>query len=321
MIFPVIFTLSLLISLLLTPLAEKLALRYNCLDAPDKRKVHTRPTPRWGGLAIALSVIIAIPLICCSYKMQNIELSRHLQMNLIGLATGGFLIMLLGMIDDRFQISPLCKLFGQIAVAIILIKSGIAITFVTLPAKGLVYLPAWLSWGLTMFWIVGITNALNLLDGLDGLLAGVSAIFGVVFFTVSFFSGQYLVALLMLSIAGAALGFLKYNFNPARIFMGDTGSLFLGLMFSSLSVMGAIKVTTTLSFIIPIIVLGLPIFDTSFAIVRRFLSKRHIFMPDKGHIHHRLLASGLTVRQSVLILYALCGLNGIFGLALLYFTR
>jgi len=169
---------------------------------------------------------------------------------------------------------------------------------------------------LTLFWIVGITNALNLLDGLDGLLAGVALTTALVFLGVSLLKGQVVVALVMATLAGCALGFLRYNFNPAQIFMGDTGSLFFGVMFAGWSVVGLLKSTATLALIVPVCLMGVPILDTSMAIVRRSLSGRPIFQPDKEHLHHRLLGLGLTQRQVVAVIYFINILFGLAGLVL-----
>lgn len=316
-----LFLQSLLLVLLLTPLVERAARHFGCMDRPEARKVHGHPTPRWGGLAVALSFFASIPVLFFAAHRLNIPFDARLSGNLAALATGALLIVIVGMVDDRFTLSAWIKLGCQVAIALILIESGIAITFVTLPYYGLLYLPGWLSLGLTMFWIVGITNALNLLDGLDGLLSGVCAIFAGIFFVVSLCTGQFVVALLMVSLCGACIGFLRYNFNPARIFLGDTGSLFLGLTFSVLSIIGAFKVTTTVSFLVPLAIMFLPIFDTSFAIVRRLRSGHPLFKPDKGHVHHRLLARGFSVRQVVVLLYAVCGVTGMLGIAMLIMGR
>jgi len=312
---------SLGFTVILTPVVERLAVRCKCIDAPDARKVHCAPTPRWGGIAIAVSVILSTVLALILFEDMRIFISSRLHEGLQGLLIGGILITILGMLDDRFNLPAKLKLLGQIAIAIIMIKFGIVITFFTVPFIGFIYLPVWFSWTISLLWIVGITNAINLMDGLDGLLAGVSAIFALLFFIVALLKGQFLIALLMMALAGASLGFLRFNFNPARIFMGDTGSLFLGLMYASLSIMGAFKVTTTAAMFIPMLILGIPIFDTSFAIFRRFMGGRPIFQPDKEHVHHQLLARGLTVRQAVIYIYALSGILGGIGLSLALIIR
>jgi UDP-GlcNAc:undecaprenyl-phosphate/decaprenyl-phosphate GlcNAc-1-phosphate transferase len=313
------FFIALITALFLTPKVEEVAVKFNAMDKPDARKVHSKLMPRWGGLAIAMAAILSILLCFRIFEQAQLLLDIKTQKNLLGLFLGGGLMVIVGMIDDKFNLSAKYKLLGQILIALVVMKFGIAITFLTLPFIGFVYLPGWLSVLLTILWIVGMTNAINLLDGLDGLLAGVATIFALLFFAVSLLTGQIAVAITMIAIAGACVGFLRYNFNPARIFMGDTGSLFLGLMFACLSIIGAFKVTTTAAMIIPVVIMGLPIFDTSFAIVRRFAHGKPIFSPDKEHVHHQLLARGLSVRQTVLLIYLICCTLGVAGLSVALF--
>jgi len=316
------FCVALTGSAFLTPVAEKIAVRFGAIDKPNERKVHDKPVPLWGGLGIASAFFIAVFISIFIFKNDKIlALDERIIRNLIGIFIGGVLIVILGMVDDKINVPAKIKFAAQILIAIILIKFDVAITFLTIPGMGLIYLPGWLTWLLTIFWIVGLTNAINLMDGLDGLLAGISTIFALLFFIVAILKGPFIVALLMMGLAGSSLGFLRYNFNPARIFMGDTGSLFLGLMFSSLSIVGALKVTTAMALFIPLLIMGLPVLDTSFAIIRRFIGKRPIFSPDKEHIHHRLLAKGLTQRQAVFYIYIICGTLGAIGLSLIFIAR
>ncbi len=310
------FIIALVAGMVLTPVSRKLAMRFGALAMPDPRKVHRKPTPQWGGLAIATGFFTASVLSFMLFETFQLQLDPRTWRHLLGLSSGGVMMLILGMADDRFNIPAKVKLAGQLVIAAVLIQSGVAITFLTIPFVGLVYLPWWMSWGLSLLWIVGITNAINLLDGLDGLLAGVSTIFAILFYVVAMARGQAVVAVLMMALAGASLGFLRYNFNPARIFMGDAGSLFLGLMFAGLSIIGALKVTTTAAVFVPVLILGLPIFDTSLAILRRTFAGRPIFSPDREHVHHQLLARGLSVPQAVAIIYALSGTLGAIGISL-----
>ena len=308
-------------SALLTPLVEKLAVHCCAIDKPNERKVHKKPIPLWGGIAIAAGFILAVIISIFAFDIVRKAIDDKTTRNLIGIAIGGVLMLVVGMIDDKISIPAKVKLLCQIVIAVILIKFDVVITFLTIPGKGLVFLPTWFSWFATIFWIVGFTNAINLMDGLDGLLAGVSTIFALLFFIVSFLKGQYIVALLMMGLAGASLGFLRYNFNPARIFMGDTGSLFLGFMYASLSIMGALKVASTAALFIPLLIMGLPVLDTSFAIIRRFLKRKPIFSPDKEHVHHRLLSYGLSQKQAVFYIYLISGTLGAIGLSLVFIVR
>ncbi len=306
---------------MLTPVARQLAIKFKAIDKPCSRKVHSEPTPRWGGIAIALSVLLAVFMSLVFFEDVRLHMHSRTQLNLMGLTLGGGLMLVLGMLDDRYDVPAKLKLAGQIVIAIIMIKFGIVISFLNIPFMGFTYLPAWISWPLTIFWIVGITNAINLLDGLDGLLAGVSVIISILFFIIALMTGQFTVALLMMALTGASLGFLRYNFNPASIFMGDSGSLFLGLMYASLSIIGALKVSTTVAILIPVFIMGLPIFDTSFAIIRRFTNGRPIFSADKEHVHHQLLARGYSVKQAVIYMYVICGTLGAIGVSLALFIH
>lgn len=310
------FSTALLVSALLTPDVERFARRCGVLDKPNARKVHTTPTPLWGGLAVALASILSVMVGLFFFDRVRFYVDTRAMENLTGILIAGVMMLILGMVDDKISIPAKVKFLCQILIAIVLIKFKVAITFLNIPGMGMVFLPLWLTWTLTIFWIVGLTNAINLLDGLDGLLSGVSTIFAFLFFIVAIMKGQFLVALLMMALGGASLGFLRYNFNPARIFMGDTGSLFLGLMYSSLSIMGALKVTTTAAVLVPLFIMGLPVLDTSLAIIRRFLSGKPIFSPDKEHVHHKLLASGLSHRQAVYYIYIISGALGVIGLSL-----
>jgi UDP-GlcNAc:undecaprenyl-phosphate GlcNAc-1-phosphate transferase len=333
---------GLVLTALLCPLVFRLATRMGVLDEPDHRKVHKDPVPRWGGVAIFLSFYFTVgialwyslgdtpspvarfvggvtgALTAAGDQMPSDLSSRGM---LTGLLLGGCLMVLLGMIDDVLALPAKVKLLGQIVAASVFVGFGIQINFVTHFQGGLLYLPDWTAWAVTIFWIIGLTNAINLLDGLDGLLSGVSGISAAFLCAISIMKGQMLVALLLAALSGSALGFLRYNFNPARMFMGDTGSLFLGSMFACLSVMGALKLSATLALLIPVFVMGLPIADTAWAIIRRAATGRPIFQPDKEHLHHRLLNLGLSQKQVVAVIWMLNGMLGLVGVILAYTVR
>ncbi|MHB2019720.1 MAG: MraY family glycosyltransferase [Candidatus Xenobia bacterium] len=342
--YALVFALSLTLTMALTPLAKRLAVRYGAMDQPDPRKVHAVPIPRWGGIAIYLSFYISLAIILLFFLELDtagslshfagglagaadaisigFQKASEARTNLLGLVLGGSMMVLLGMVDDRVTLPAKIKLLGQIAVAGVLVACGISIGYIRDPFHvDTVYFPPAVTVLGTIFWIVGITNAVNLLDGLDGLLAGVASISAAIFFVVSLTQGQYLVALMLAALCGSALGFLRDNFNPARIFMGDTGSLLIGMLFASLSIMGSLKTNTTVAILVTACVMGLPILDTSMAIVRRFLRGRPIFSPDKEHLHHKLLGSGLTQRQTVLLIYVLNGALGAAGLWMAWIGR
>lgn len=303
------FLISFIISLLFTPVAIKLAPVLGFMDIPkDNRRMHKKPMPLAGGTAIYLGVIICLLIFLRDKK------------DLFYLIASSSLILISGLIDDKVGLSPKMKILFQISAAIILVLGGSRIEFFTNFLKGsflshmenVIWLE-YLSVPFTIFWIVGITNTVNLIDGLDGLAAGVSGICALSLMFIALKMDLITVALLSAIVAGGALGFLPYNFNPAKIFMGDTGALFLGFMLSYISVQGVMKYATALTIFVPVLVLGVPVFDTTFAMIRRFLSGKKISEADKGHLHHRLLALGLSQRQTVLILYTISIIFGVLA--------
>ena len=270
------FVLALVITFALTPLVKRFAVAVGAIDKPDARKVHHGAIPRLGGLAIFLGYMGSV-------LFNNSIPHDH---KLFGFVLGTVILVLVGIWDDIRQIEPKTKLMGQIIAAAILVAYDIRVDFINLPWGGVVYLKYW-AIPLTIFWIVGFTNIVNLIDGLDGLAAGISFIACIAVCAMTLQLGQIDLACIALALAGATVGFLRYNFNPAKIFMGDTGSMLLGYTLAAISVMGAVKTAATIALVVPAIVLGLPILDTLFAIVRRKISGRPIFKPDKGHVHHR----------------------------------
>ncbi|MGG1664618.1 glycosyltransferase family 4 protein [Brevibacillus sp. NRS-1366] len=309
------FLTSLIISFVATPYVKKLAEKVGAVDAPNQRKVHTRIMPRMGGLAIYLGYLVAFFLFVPYSSMSE----------MLGIFLGSTIVMTVGMLDDKYQLSPKWKLLGQLAAtAIVVIPFGLKIGVVNLPYMGSIdFSSGWLFWlaiPITMFWIVGVTNAVNLIDGLDGLSAGVSAIAAGTMAVVAMLMGDYKVATYCFVLLGAILGFLYFNFHPARLFMGDTGSLFLGFNLAALSIMG-FKEALFVSFIIPIVVLGVPLWDTFFAIVRRIVNKKPISSPDKGHLHHCLLNMGLSHRATVLTIYSISIFFGTMAILLTKTTK
>ena len=228
----------------------------------------------------------------------------------MALLLGGTVILIVGIIDDVYQLPAKVKLLGQIAAAAVLVLFDIRIEWLNNPWGGYFYLE-YLSIPFTIFWVISFTNVVNLMDGLDGLAAGVAGIASITVILVAIQQGFYPVAVITAALAGGIVGFMRYNFNPATIFMGDTGSMFIGYMLAAISIFGAVKSAATIALIVPAIALGLPIMDTAFAIVRRYTNGRPIFQPDKGHLHHRLLAMGMTQRQAVLLMYIISAILGI----------
>ncbi|UZD44432.1 MraY family glycosyltransferase [Selenomonas sputigena] len=304
------FLVAMVVAVAVTPAVIFFAKKTGALDAPDARKVHKKPVPRIGGVGIYIAFMVAM----LSFMTYG-ELSDEVLTEMAGLMTGGSLIVLLGLVDDYKNLPAKVKLLGQIVCACVLVAFDVRIDFITDPFGDYLYLE-YLAIPATIFWIVGLTNTVNLIDGLDGLAAGVATIASVTICLVALQQGYALVAVLTAALAGAAIGFLFYNFNPAKIFMGDTGSMFLGFMLAGISVIGAVKSAATIALIVPILALGLPIMDTTFAIVRRYRGGVPIFKPDKGHLHHRLLDLGFTQRQAVLLMYIISALLGLSAVAL-----
>jgi UDP-GlcNAc:undecaprenyl-phosphate GlcNAc-1-phosphate transferase len=298
-----------LAAILLTPLVKKLAFKIGATDKPNQRKVHSKIMPRLGGLAIFLSFLIGILI-----NNPSDELFGEFHLSIV---IGSAIIILTGMLDDVKEISPKLRLAGQIAAAaVVVIYGGLKVEFINLPFGGIIDF-GYLSIPLTMIWIIGITNAINLIDGLDGLAGGVSTIALLSIAGMSMVMGNQYVTIMALIVAASTAGFLYYNFHPAKIFMGDTGALFLGYIIAVLSLLGY-KNVTFVSLIIPIIILGVPISDTFFAIIRRLVNRQPISAPDKSHLHHCLLRSGFTHRQTVLLIYFMAAL---FGLAAFIFSQ
>jgi UDP-GlcNAc:undecaprenyl-phosphate GlcNAc-1-phosphate transferase len=291
-----LFGIAFIVSLAVTPLVTRLAFRIGAVDKPGKRKIHDKVMPRLGGLAVFAGFLAAASLLLGEGP------------KVAGLLLGGTTILLIGIADDVYGLSPRVKLLGQALAAGIVVWSGIRIEFINNPFDGYFYLQLLgISFGvpLTILWIIAVTNAVNLIDGLDGLASGVSTIALLTFSLIAYQIGQTTVSLLAFALAGSIIGFLRYNFFPARIFLGDSGSMFLGFMISVLAVYGLLKGVAMLAFVVPIIVLGVPIFDTCFAIFRRFCEHKPIFQADKKHIHHRLMGRGLSHRQTVLVIYGI----------------
>ncbi|GAB4073168.1 MraY family glycosyltransferase [Barrientosiimonas marina] len=295
---------ALVSTFLLTYPVKKLAIKIKVVDMPNERKIHTNSTPRLGGLAIFLGTLLGGLYIQPQHD------------HLLAIVLGAVVILITGALDDRFSLRPVVKLAGQLMAASFLISSDLVIEQITLPAIGRIDL-GFLSVLITAVWIVGITNAINLLDGLDGLATGVSTIALSSMFVMAIIDGQALPAALCIILIGANLGFLYHNFHPAHIYMGDAGSNFLGFMIAVVSIVGLFKNLTLFGFIIPVIVLAVPIFDTLFTMVRRAYHQDPIMMPDNKHIHYRLLAAGLSHRQTVLVLY---GFSALFGTMAILFS-
>jgi len=304
-LYAIVFLLSAVLTILFTPPARRLALRLGAIDRPSKRKIHKKIISRFGGLSLFLSFVVSMAAGLILARQFGVNISEKDVTTLFGVIFGGGVIVLLGLFDDLKGMPPAVKLAGQIVASGVAVYFGAQIIFVSTPFSKLMMLGA-VAPLVTIIWMVAITNAMNLIDGLDGLAAGIAVISGIALFIVAIRTGQTDSALLLAALTGASMGFLRYNFFPATIFLGDSGSLFLGFMLASASVVGVLKSTLLIALIVPIAVLGIPIYDTAAAIIRRAVSGRPIFEADKKHIHHRLLKAGFNQREVVMIIYFAC---------------
>jgi UDP-GlcNAc:undecaprenyl-phosphate GlcNAc-1-phosphate transferase len=307
-----IYFCSTLLALVITPIVIYFTHALKIYDKPDVRKVHASAIPRIGGLAIFLSAIsLSITALFLDNKIG--EAFRSVQAQVITLLGAATFIFLVGLTDDLRGIRARYKLLAQVAAAVTMYLAGLRIDLLSVADLFTLHL-GWFSFPVTIFWIVAITNAVNLIDGLDGLAAGISAAVCAVIAIFALDIGQPLMVVLMLALLGSLSGFLFFNFNPARIFMGDCGSMFLGFVLASSSVLCATKSRTIVALALPTLALGLPIFDTIFSIIRRYLKRRGIMSPDRGHLHHILLNMGLHHRQVVIIMYVLTAIASGMGM-------
>jgi len=283
------------ITLVATPFAKWISIKCGAIDYPKDRGVHKKPMPRMGGVAIVLGFTVTVLMVFFFDKGMSTK-------QFIGFLSGALLIVALGVLDDMKNLPAKLKFCVQIVAALIVIFSGIQINVVLWPVTAALQK---FSIPITLVWIVGVTNAVNLIDGLDGLAAGVSSIAALSLMVLCIMTGSNTAVVLTAALAGACLGFLPRNFNPAEIFMGDTGSTFLGFVLSVTSILGVFKGYALLAVSVSVLCLGLPVFDTIFAMLRRMAKHQSIMQPDRGHLHHRLIDRGFSQKQAVLILYAI----------------
>jgi UDP-GlcNAc:undecaprenyl-phosphate GlcNAc-1-phosphate transferase len=298
------------ISFILTPFVRRLSLKMGWLDKPNWRKINKKAMPLCGGIAIYLGFVISMILFV---SKNPFTYSSH---KLLGLLGSSFIIFLVGIEDDIRRLTPRRKLFYQVVAAALAFLFGFEIIKISHPFGGVFQVPMLISMAITIFWIVGFTNAVNLMDGLDGLASGVVAIIAGSLFFASLRGNNPIAAILSIGLVGSALGFLPYNFYPAKIFMGDTGSMFLGFILALISIEGAYKGATFVTFFIPIIAMGVPVIDTWLAIFRRLVKGNGVFHPDKEHVHHKLLFREGSQREAVITLYFLTASFGFIAIAL-----
>lgn len=302
------FVVSLVIAYLMTPPVKDFAGRVGAIDVPrDERRVHDHPIPRMGGIAIFLGFVISLLLFV------------NMSTQVMGLLVGAVIIAVMGAVDDIVNLRPLVKLAFQMLAAIVAVRSGLVFDVISNPnvfAEETTIEIGFLSVPLTLLWIVGCTNAMNLIDGLDGLAVGVAAISSTSMLIVSLLVAEPVVSVILAALTGACLGFMPYNMNPAKIFMGDVGSQLLGFVLATASIMGLFKMHAIFTFFVPMLSLALPLTDTVFAFCRRISHGQSPFHADRGHFHHRLLAMGLSQKQAVAVLYTISGVMGLLAVIL-----
>ena len=306
------FLVSAVVVLWTTPVVKTIGIKSGRVDKPGGRKVHQRPMVRLGGVSIFADTFIALLIVWWSGGFGI--LPTETEWEVWGVILGGLGFFLIGLADDLFNLSPLVRLLMQVVVAGLAWWVGVRIDFLSVPFDGLVQI-GWLSLPITVVWLVGMANAINWIDGLDGLAAGVSAIAAVVMLIVALFMQQPAAALIAAALAGGALGFLRYNFNPAQIFMGDGGSYFMGFTLAGVGVIGLVKSTAVTAVLLPYLILAVPILDMSAVILVRLRHGKSPFDADKRHLHHRLLRAGLSQRSAVLFIYSLTLWVGSLALA------
>lgn len=319
------FLLAFIVSFMVTPYSIKIAEKIGAIDIPkDDRRMRKKSIPKLGGLAVitgfAISLIYLISVMNIEGSINLFDENEYLK-KLIGVGLGVIIITITGVIDDTKTLKPLQKLFGQVLAAIVAVSFGIKIGAEDIPFVANTEIANEISTFATIIWIIVITNAINLIDGLDGLSSGIALISCISLLIIFALNYSPMIAILMItSLIGALVGFLPFNFSPAKTFIGDTGSNFLGYILSIVSILGVAKTYTAVVIALPMLVLGLPIFDVVWAIIRRIIkgkSIKAIFQADKGHLHHRLIAKGFSQKQAVLVMYAMSAALGLFAIILL----
>lgn len=299
---------AMVISFIVTPIVKAFAQKVNAMDVPkDDRRVHDHPIPRMGGLAILIGFLVSVLLF--------VNITRQVR----GIILGAIVISCCGIVDDIMPLKAWVKLIVQIAAAVLAVAHGVVVEIISNPnimGETEYFFLGILSVPITIIWIVAVTNAVNLIDGLDGLACGVSAISSMTMLVVALSVSEGNVAIMLAALTGACLGFIPYNLNPAKIFMGDTGALLLGYVLATVSCIGFFKFYAIISFFVPVLALALPLFDTTFAILRRLMHGQNPMTPDRGHLHHKLLDMGLNQKQAVAILYSISAVLGLTAVVL-----
>ncbi len=304
----ILFAAACITALLVTPLASKIAWKVDAVDRPEARRINTKPIPRMGGIAIFVALLVTYIMLFSGLKSFQLPLTLmpprqfSVDYQILGLAV--VVIFVTGLLDDKFTLKPHQKLIGQILAGIIAATSGLVLGSIINPFTGKIMSLGLWTYPITVLYLVAYTNIINLIDGLDGLASGIGMISSLTMFILAFGARRFDAAALAISLAGACLGFLRYNFHPASIFLGDSGSMLIGFMLGTISLLNVTRIAGLTTIIIPLVVAGIPIMDTFSAIIRRLRGHVSISQADRGHIHHRLIAEGYDQRQAVLVMYA-----------------
>lgn len=304
----ILFAAACITALLVTPLASKIAWKVDAVDRPEARRINTKPIPRMGGIAIFVALLVTYIMLFSGLKSFQLPLTLmpprqfSVDYQILGLAV--VVIFVTGLLDDKFTLKPHQKLIGQILAGIIAAASGLVLGSIINPFTGKIMSLGLWTYPITVLYLVAYTNIINLIDGLDGLASGIGMISSLTMFILAFGARRFDAAALAISLAGACLGFLRYNFHPASIFLGDSGSMLIGFMLGTISLLNVTRIAGLTTIIIPLVVAGIPIMDTFSAIIRRLRGHVSISQADRGHIHHRLIAEGYDQRQAVLVMYA-----------------
>lgn len=308
------FAMALVIAYLATPYVRRLAIELKVLVHPGGRRIHTRPMPLWGGIAIYGAFLIT-----CLVMMKLTGLKSKDEISIFGVLIAGAIILIMGLIDDMKELSAIIQTLAIIVASLVVMAFGVRVQFLSNPfTHKMIYLSTFWSWSLTLIWMFVVTKTIDFMDGLDGLAAGIGAIAAGFLAIMASYYHQYHVALMAATLSGACIGFLRFNFNPAKIFMGTGGSQFVGFTLASIAVIGAFKVAAAMAIALPVLVLGVPIVDGFFVMFRRLYKRQPIHIADRSHLHHRLLARGLSQKQAVYVIWGISTLLGVTALWLLW---
>lgn len=328
------FVSAVLISFILTPIVIRIARKFGVIDHPDERRVHVTPTPRWGGIAIYLAFMITVVVTIAIHRFLKLD-DVKFDGQVLGLLFGGTIIAIAGMLDDKYDLSPIIQVAAIVTGASVMVAFGSKISYLNVPFTHGVFLQ-WLAIPITLIWIFGVTKTVDLMDGLDGLCAGICAIAAATLLVMTFReldpswamhhteqlrNSFVTVRVFAAALLGASIGFLRFNYPPARIFMGTVGAQFMGFVIAGSSIVGAFKVAALVAIAVPMLVFALPVVDAAFVVIRRAMSGRSVTEADKSHVHHRLLERGLSHAQTIWVIYGLTAAFSAVGLVIFWFAK